>query len=59
MAFDTSRQFVVRFRGYRDETAWSLILVIERRLIENKGWQRVSTTELLDVLEPAGLIQQE
>ena len=59
MAFDTSRQFVVRFRGYRDETAWSLIPVIERRLIENKVWKRVTTQELLDVLESAGLIKQE
>ena len=54
MAFDTSRQFVVRFRGYRDETAWSLIPVSERRLIENKGWKRVTTQELLDVLESCG-----
>ena len=33
--------------------------MIERRLIENKGWQRVTTGELLGVLESAGLIQQE
>ena len=33
--------------------------MIERRLIENKGWKRVTTQELLDVLESAGLIKQE
>jgi hypothetical protein len=28
-------------------------------LIENKVWKRVTTQELLDVLESAGLIKQE
>jgi len=42
---------------YRDETAWSLIPITERRLIKDKGWQKVTTQELLDVLESAGLIK--
>jgi len=44
---------------YRNETAWSLIPVIERQSSKDKGWTKVTTQELLDVLESAGIIKHK
>ncbi len=47
-------QFILE---YRDETAWSKLDPLVRRLEPRKGWQRVSPRRLIRVLREAGYIQ--
>ena len=42
---------------YRDETAWALRPVAERRSSVDKGWKRVTPHELVAILELAGAIK--
>jgi hypothetical protein len=44
-------KFVLEVRDYAAPS--------ERRLLPNKGWRRVSTREVLDLLEAAGIITGE
>jgi hypothetical protein len=44
-------KFVVEVRDF--------VAPVERRLLPNKGWRKVSTRELLTLLEAAGIIRDE
>jgi hypothetical protein len=49
-------QFVLEFR---DETSWALIPQANRWASKDKGWQRVTPQELVEILESEGLISTE
>jgi hypothetical protein len=49
-------QFVLEFR---DETSWALLPQTERWASVDKGWQRVTPQELVEILQSAGLIKTE
>src|SRR5207245_9628914 len=36
---------------YRDETSWALLPQVERHASKDKGWNRVTTQELVAILE--------
>jgi hypothetical protein len=42
---------------YRNETAWAMLPVAERRSSVAKGWNRVTPQELVAILESAGVIK--
>jgi hypothetical protein len=46
-------QFVLEFR---DETSWALLPQAERWASVDKGWNRVTPRELVEILESAGAI---
>jgi hypothetical protein len=48
-------QFVLE---YRDETSWALLPQAERRASPDKGWNRVTPQELVEILESAGAIKR-
>jgi len=52
---DSLPKFVLE---YRDETAWALLPVAERRSSVDKGWNRVTPQELGAILELAGVIKR-
>ena len=47
-------QFVLE---YRDETSWDLIPLELRRTMKDKGWNRVTPVELVEILRSAGAIR--
>jgi len=47
-------QFVLE---YRDETSWVLIPLELRRTMKDKGWNRVTPVELVEILRAAGAIR--
>lgn len=49
----TLPQFVLE---YRDETSWALLPITMRQASTDKGWQRVTTQELVAILESEGFI---
>jgi len=49
-------RFVLEFR---DETSWALIPQPDRWASKDKGWQRVTPQELVEILESEGLISTE
>jgi hypothetical protein len=49
-------QFILEFR---DETSWVLLPQAERWASVDKGWQRVTPQELVEILELAGAIKGE
>ena len=49
-------QFVLEFR---DETSWALLPQAERWASKDKGWNRVTPQELVEILESAGVITCE
>lgn len=49
-------QFILDFR---DETSWALLPQAERWASVDKGWQRVTPQELVEILESAGAIKRE
>ena len=49
-------QFVLEFR---DETSWAIIPQAERWASKDKGWNRVTPEELVEILESAGVITCE
>jgi hypothetical protein len=49
-------QFILEFR---DETSWALLPIPERQASKDKGWQRVTPNELVEILESAGAIKTE
>jgi hypothetical protein len=49
-------QFVME---YRDETSWALLPQAERWASKDKGWNRVTPQELVEILESAGVIACE
>jgi len=46
-------QFVLE---YRDETAWALLPIEVCRTMQDKGWNRVTPQELVEILQAAGAI---
>ena len=48
-------QFILEFR---DETSWALLPQAERWASVDKGWQRVTPHELVEILESAGVIKR-
>ncbi len=42
---------------YRDETAWALLPVTERRASKDKGWNVTTPEELIGILQSTGVIQ--
>jgi hypothetical protein len=40
---------------YRDETSWALLPIPIRQASEDKGWNRVTPEELVEILESAGV----
>jgi len=49
-------QFVLEFR---DETSWALLPQAERWASVDKGWNRVTPQELVEILESEGAIKTE
>jgi len=49
-------QFVLEFR---DETSWALLPQTERHGSTDKGWNRVTPQELVEILESEGAIKTE
>ena len=49
-------QFVLELR---DETSWALLPQAERWASKDKGWNRVTPVELVEILESAGVITCE
>jgi hypothetical protein len=49
-------QFVLEFR---DETSWALLPQAERWAAVDKGWNRVTPQELVEILESEGAIKTE
>jgi hypothetical protein len=49
-------QFVLELR---DETSWALLPIPMRQASEDKGWNRVTPQELVEILESAGVITCE
>jgi hypothetical protein len=49
-------QFVL---GFRDETSWALLPQAERWGSTDKGWNRVTPQELVEILESVGAIKTE
>ena len=43
----------------RNETAWALTPLTDRQSSKDKGWKKVTTQGLLEVLEAAGIIRCE
>jgi CheY-like chemotaxis protein len=52
----TLPQFVLEFR---DETSWAMLPVPLRQASVDKGWQRTTPNELVEILESAGAIKTE
>ena len=48
-------QFVLE---YRDETSWALLPTAEKRASKDKGWNRVTPQELVEILQSAGAIRR-
>jgi hypothetical protein len=48
--------FVLEFR---DETSWAILPQAERWASQDKGWNRVTPQELVEILESAGAITCE
>jgi len=44
---------------FRNETAWALTPVTDRCTSKDQGWKKVTTQELLAVLQAAGIIRCE
>ena len=44
---------------YRDEASWALIPLEIRRTMRDKGWNRVTPHELVEILQSIGLIKEE
>jgi hypothetical protein len=49
-------QFILEFR---DETSWALLPQAKRWASKDKGWNRVTPRELVEILESAGVITCE
>jgi hypothetical protein len=49
-------QFVLELR---DETSWALLPIPMRHASQDKGWNRVTPQELVEILESAGVITCE
>jgi hypothetical protein len=49
-------QFILEFR---DETSWALLPQAKRWASKDKGWNRVTPEELVEILESAGVITCE
>ena len=49
-------KFVLEFR---DETSWALLPIPDRQASVDKGWNKVTPQELVEILQTSGLIKEE